>query len=236
VRENIQEKPESITNILMFDYDGTLTLENSVIPESTIRTLEEVKSRGLAILGIVSGRDLSFLMRVNDSLSGVFSFLVAENGAVTYFKDTGEKFVKGLEWTRKAREVFADVDFPVRFSEVMATTNRENAAKVMDNLRLSKLDAKLVPNRDSLIVLPPSVDKGTGVASAVEHYGSTKNIRLTCFGDGENDEALFGSADVSVAVSNAVESLKKIADVVVSRPGGYGVEEYLKKNVLMTRG
>jgi hydroxymethylpyrimidine pyrophosphatase-like HAD family hydrolase len=82
------------------------------------------------------------------------------------------------------------------------------------------------------MVCPPNVDKGVGVANAVAHYGSTAKILVTCFGDGENDVALFGPADVRVAVSNAVPELKRIADVVVGAEGGLGVEEYLRKNVL----
>ena len=230
------ETGNPVSNILVFDYDGTLTVEERTIPDSTIEALREVKQRGLAILGIVSGRDLEFLMEVNEHLSELFSFLVAENGAVYYFRDTGEESVKGIEWSRRAREVFAHLSFPHRFSQVMLSVRREHTPEITELLRDSELDAKLVPNRESLMVLPPNIDKGTGVAAAVQHYGETKDIMLTCFGDGENDEALFGPADIGVAVSNAVESLKKIADVVTTQPGGYGVEEYLRETLLAPLG
>ena len=88
----------------------------------------------------------------------------------------------------------------------------------------------MVPNKDSLMVLPPDVDKGTGVAAAVQHYGETKELFLTCFGDGENDLALFAPADLRVAVANSVDALKKIADVVTKNPGGLGVAEYLNSH------
>jgi len=213
---------------MVFDYDGTLTLENGSFPRSTEKVLRELCRSDLATLGIVSGRDLEFLRRTNDSLSKVFSFLVAENGAISYFEDTEERLVRGEDWSKQARVAFSEVDYPIRFSEIIASTNVGYADKVSKTLKLTGLDAKIVLNKDSVMVMPPSVDKGTGVSSAIAHFGNTKPLRVTCFGDGENDEALFGPADFTVAVSNAVPSLKRIADFVTTRPGGLGVVEFLK--------
>jgi len=194
-----------------------------------------MRKRGLATLGIISGRDLPFLTNVNSSLEDVFSFLVAENGAVSYFLDGQEKTVLGSDWSQKAKQVFQKSGIPMHFAEVMFATSIDYAERVSDFLKKSGLEAKLVPNRDSLMVLPPDVDKGTGVAAAVEHFGETRELFLTCFGDGENDLALFAPADLRVAVANAVDALKKIADVVTENPGGLGVAEYLNSTFLADR-
>lgn len=220
---------QPVLKILVFDFDGTLTLEGVEVPEVTISTLERVKNLGLATLGIISGRGLNFLKSENEKLSNLFSFLVAENGAVSHFIDPDKTQVLGEDWAAKAKEVFSNVDFPMRFGTVMAATSLQHLEKVEEALRKSSLDAKMVLNKGSLAVLPPNVDKGTGVASTIEHFGSTSRIHLTCFGDGENDLALFAPADLGVAVSNAVDSLKKIADVITEKPGGLGVAEYLEK-------
>lgn len=225
--------PESIHNILIFDYDGTLTFETAEIPQITREALRKMKDKQLATLGIISGRDLPFLMKVDESLSHVFSFLIAENGAVSYFHDLRKKEVLGKDWSERARNVFAKSGIPMHFAEVMFATAIENAPKVSDFLSKAHLDVKLVPNRDSLMVLPPDVDKGTGVAATIQHFGTTRKLFLTCFGDGENDLALFAPADLGVAVANAVDALKKIADVVTEKPGGYGVAEYLYETFLI---
>jgi len=225
--------PESIHNILIFDYDGTLTYESNEIPEVARDALKKMKKKELATLGIISGRDLQFLRGVDDSLSNVFSFLIAENGAISYFSDSKHKEVLGKEWSERARKELANSGIPMHFAEVMFATAIENAPAVSKFLATSGLDVKLVPNRDSLMVLPPNVDKGTGVAATVQHFGTTRKLFLTCFGDGENDLALFAPADLGVAVSNAVDALKKIADVVTEKPGGYGVAEYLSETFLI---
>ena len=224
---------EGIRNFLMFDYDGTLTYGDSTIPQVARKELLRIRRDDLATLGIISGRDLPFLMGVNSGLSNVFSFLVAENGAISYFRDTCETMVLGRSWTEKAREVFGRSPLHMRFAEVICATRIENAELVSKILSENKLEAKLAPNKDSLMVLPPNVDKGTGVATALQHYGETKHIHLTCFGDGENDVALFAPADLGVAVANAVDALKEIADVVTEKAGGLGVAEYLAETFLI---
>ncbi len=226
-------KANGIAKILVFDYDGTLTLENGQFPEATQKVLREVRERRLALLGIVSGRQISFLREVNENLGEPFSFLVGENGALFYFSDIDDLNIIGREWSKEARGAFRRADFKIEFWEVIGSSKRENTAKITSILKDFDIEAKLAPNKNSIMVCPPNVDKGTGVASATAHYGDTSQILLTCFGDGENDIALFGPADVRVAVANAVPQLKQIADVITIEEGGYGVEKYLRKNLLL---
>ncbi len=231
---NLKLKKNRRFSIFVFDYDGTLTLENGTLPDSTHEALIEVSRMENTLLGIVSGRDVDFLRQTNNRLKNVFSFLVGENGAVTYFSNTDELTIIGREWSQLARMVFSKATFHIRFFEIIGSTQREHTEEITSLLKESNLEAKLIPNKDSIMVCPPSVDKGVGVASAVAHYGPTSEILLTCFGDGENDVALFGPADVGVAVANAIPQLKTIADVVTENQGGLGVEEYLKKNILLS--
>lgn len=214
---------------MVFDYDGTLTLEEGIIPKQTSDLLSRVKERNLAELGIVSGRDLDFLIKTNESIGNVFSFLVAENGAISYFFDTKEKIVRGEDWSKKARNVFANVRYRVNFYQIILTASVVYTRQVSETLKVSGLESKVVLNKDSVMVMPPTVDKGTGVSTAIAHLGPTKRLRVTCFGDGENDEALFAPADRRVAVSNAVPALKLMADHITKAPGGLGVLQYLSE-------
>ena len=51
-------------------------------------------------------------------------------------------------------------------------------------------------------------------------------------GDDENDRAVFRVAALRVAVANAVESLKAEADLVLERPNGAGVAEFIHERLL----
>lgn len=223
------QEDKQLRDVMVFDYDGTLTLEDGIIPEQTIDLLSQVKERNLAVLGIVSGRDLEFLIRTNHSIGNLFSFLVAENGAISYFLDTKEKIIRGEDWSKKARVVFANVPYRVNFYQIILTASAIHTNQMSETLKVSGLEAKVVLNKDSVMVMPPTVDKGSGVSSAIAHLGPTKPLRVTCFGDGENDEALFAPADHRVAVSNAVPALKLMADYVTKAPGGLGVVQYLSE-------
>ncbi len=219
-------------SILVFDYDRTLTLEDFVIPDSTKEALKEVWQKHLATLGIVSGRSVSFLKTVNEQASGVFSFFVAENGSIIHFEDLSQELVIGREWSERARRLFAGTDFTVRFGEIMGAARAENMDRIKNIVSNAGLESNIVLNRDQVLLLPSGVDKGSGVTRAMARYGARHEIELTSFGDGENDLSLFEPADVKVAVSNAVDSLKKIADVVTQKPGGLGVEEYMRKKFM----
>ncbi len=219
-------------SILAFDYDRTLTMEDFRIPESTKEALKEVRQKDLAMLGIVSGRSVPFLKDVNKQAFGVFSFYVAENGAIIHFEDSTKERVIGKEWSERARKLFAHADFNVRFGEIMGAARAENMERIKGLVEDAGLESNLVLNRDQVLLLPSGVDKGSGVIRAITRYGARHEIELTSFGDGENDLSLFQPADVRVAVSNAVDSLKKIADVVTQKPGGLGVEEYLRKKFM----
>ena len=44
-----------------------------------------------------------------------FLFLIAENGAISYFLDTKEKTVLGADWAEKAKRIFAEIWNPHAF-------------------------------------------------------------------------------------------------------------------------
>ena len=65
-----------------------------------------------------------------------------------------------------------------------------------------------------LEVLPPASHKGMGVERLLDHFGFDP-ARVVGFGDGENDlEFLRDAVGVGIAVANARESLKEVADYV----------------------
>lgn len=56
--------------------------------------------------------------------------------------------------------------------------------------------------------------------------------KLVCFGDHLNDIPMFEAADEKIAVSNAHDSLKKLATSVIGSNDDNGVAQYLRKSLL----
>jgi hydroxymethylpyrimidine pyrophosphatase-like HAD family hydrolase len=138
LRKNPTNTSGDETAVLVFDYDGTLTLENGTFPTSTKSALKEVYDKKIAMLGIVSGRDISFLKQTNKLVGDLFSFLVAENGAVSYFSDSDQLSIVGREWSQRARATFSKADFQIGFFEIIASSRRENTDRITRILKDSQ--------------------------------------------------------------------------------------------------
>jgi Cof subfamily protein (haloacid dehalogenase superfamily) len=73
----------------------------------------------------------------------------------------------------------------------------------------------------------PDVTKGAGLAFVAERVGFTPE-RTIAFGDGENDVELLEWAGYAVAVANAHEAVKAVADLVCPPVGEEGVAQVLE--------
>lgn len=79
-----------------------------------------------------------------------------------------------------------------------------------------------------LELMPALATKAHAVSQLKELCGCT---RVVCFGDGENDLALFSAADECYAVANACEALKRAATGVIEDNDRDGVARWLSAHV-----
>jgi len=204
--------------ILACDYDRTIAF-NGVVPHPVLRLLWDVKRSGRRLV-LVTGRTLDELTAVFHDLP-MFDALVIENGAVLRVGDAEEllgpalppQLVDALE----AREVE-----PLAIGSVICATAEPNRTDVVEALVATRLERDLVLNRDSIMVLPPGIDKWTGLQAALRALGEPVGT-VVAVGDGENDLPLIARAGAGVAVENAVSELKERADVVLAEPGVDGL-------------
>ena len=210
-----------------FDYDRTLTDESLEISESTAAALRRLRKAGIKTI-VVSGRILEFLNGINEKY-GIADAIVAENGAVVYFPETGEKMVLGkenAEWIKRA--FVRQQGFFVR-EAIVATTieHLEEARNLLEKAGISGI-AEIELNRKDVMIMPKGVSKESGLSQALCILGIQKE-NAACIGDAENDIALFRTCAYRAAVANAVELLKEQADFICSKPYGDGVVEFVEK-------
>ena len=62
-------------------------------------------------------------------------------------------------------------------------------------------------------IIPKGIDKGTGIELVCRHFGADLKDTIA-FGDSMNDAAMLERAGLSVAMGNACDELKALADVV----------------------
>jgi Cof subfamily protein (haloacid dehalogenase superfamily) len=84
---------------------------------------------------------------------------------------------------------------------------------------------------DELEVLPPNASKGTALKVLLKEMGIPANQTMT-IGDGENDVEMLQLAGLGVAMANANDHVKSVANVTTASNDADGVAEAVEKYVL----
>lgn len=85
--------------------------------------------------------------------------------------------------------------------------------------------------KDCIEILPANTSKGTTLKPHIEKLG-IKPENVMAIGDSTNDIEMLQLAGLGVAVGNANDKLKAVADVVVASSDEHGVAEAIKRFVL----
>lgn len=207
--------------VLACDFDGTLAVEG-VYSDETVSALERVAGAGIRLV-LVTGRTAEELADVFDP-GTLFERIVVENGAVVIDAATGQELLLGPRIPGALVAEFQRTGVnPLIVGRVLCSTNWSQAAKLSAAIAKLGVDRQVVRNREWAMVLPPGINKRTGLEAALRSMGELPAATVAV-GDGENDIPLFAVAGVSVAVANAVDALKARADVVLTEPNGRGVQ------------
>lgn len=213
-------------HLLATDYDGTLASDGRLLDE-TRDALERLRASARKIV-MVTGRQLDDLQRVCSDLSP-FEIVVAENGAVLYWPATNEKRVlaeaPSPEFVKRLREL--GVSGPA-VGDVIVATWHPHETSVLEAIRELGLELQVIFNKGAVMVLPPGVNKATGLSAALSALGLSPHEAVGV-GDAENDHAFLSLCECGVAVQNALPMLKDRADLVTSADHGAGVAELIDR-------
>lgn len=175
---------------------------------------------------------------------------------ITYTEDRGftviaysgtriliKAFSKGMELLSKYGEPDAEVVGPLQNILDSTPINKLLAIKLGDHKSINALRwqlnmqingaARLVQAGipDMLEILPPGVSKGSALKSLLKEMNiSAANVMA--IGDGENDIEMLQLAGVGIAMGNALERVKEIANHVVSSNDDNGVAEAIERFAL----
>ncbi len=212
---------------LCCDYDGTVA-HHGVMDSATEEALRRTSASGRRIL-LVTGRELDDLHRVCGEQLDVFDLVVAENGALLYTPATGEErpladpppeaFIRELQ--KRGVE-------PLSVGRSIVATWEPHDAVVLEVIRELGLELQVIFNKGAVMVLPAGVNKASGLVAALESLGLSPHNAVGV-GDAQNDHAFLSRCQVSVAVANALPSLKEEADFVTPSDHGAGVMELVEE-------
>jgi hydroxymethylpyrimidine pyrophosphatase-like HAD family hydrolase len=199
--------------VLAAGFDGTLARDGRC-DERCIDVLRELSATGRKLI-LVTGRELRRLLEIFPE-ARLFDYIVAENGAVLHRTATRQSEILGqappeiLLQELRRRQIM-----PLAVGSSIISTAGKYFEATRDALRKLKLhmDYELVTNDDTLLILPPGIDKASGMNEALRELGVSRH-NLVAIGNAENDLPLLASAEHAVVVNNAAESIKQAADRV----------------------
>ncbi len=211
---------------LATDYDGTIATQGAV-DGPTWAALGRLRASGRRLV-LVTGRELDELEQVCPGLDR-FDRVVAENGAILH--RPGDRTGRAL--APRPPEAFLEElkrrgVGPISAGRAIVATWEPHRAAVEATIRDLGLDLVVIPNKRALMVLPPGVDKASGLAEALAELGIAPE-QTVGVGDAENDAALLDACGFAAAVANALPGLKARADLVTLGERGAGVAELIDR-------
>jgi HAD superfamily hydrolase (TIGR01484 family) len=211
--------------VLACDYDGTAASQG-VLAVETVASLRRLRDSGRRAV-LVTGRILDELLDICDDVD-VFDLAVVENGAIVYNPATGKQRMLAPALPRRFIAALQGQGVtPLSVGRAIASTWEPYESVVVRTIHEMELDLQIVFNKHSVMVLPASVNKATGLTTALEMLGDTAEATVAV-GDAENDLVMLGMAGCGVAVANALTSVKERADLVTAGSNGEGVRELIE--------
>ncbi len=238
---------------VILDIDGTLTENRDTerLSVDAILAVREVIDNCPSIeLGVATGNSHIVALAVARYVGFDLARcpVISENGCVLWYRGTRyELCAEYKDLLDEARRLIVEHlssylresyqneyrKYDYAFYVNPGVTSEEAVKKVQDLLRRHGLSKSLnvIYSGYAIHIIPRGIDKG----QAVRMYSSISKIPLTdiaAIGDSDTDIPLLRVCGVRVAVSNATDSLKLVANIVTSKPSGQGVAEFLRTYVL----
>ena len=215
-------KPKAIA----VDIDGTLTGRRRALNLKALEALRKVR-----IPVVLSTGNISCFARTAAILIGVSDIVICENGGVVRFSYDGEDIVLGdknkcIKALEKLKEYFEIelLDFEYRKSEVCLrrTFDIDTAREI-----LKGFGVKIIDSGFAYHIVDENVSKGKALKFIAKRLGiDVKDF--AAIGDSENDIEMLEVAGFGIAVANADDRLKEVADLVTPSENGDGVVEALE--------
>ena len=246
--------------ILILDIDGTLVNSDKEITPETLKYLMEIQRQG-HLVALASGRPFPGMKQYADALEleRYGGYALSFNGGKVINCATGEviyqnciprRFAKVLyEFANEKKigmvtyqgdKVITGTDTD-NYMEFEARLNHMQLCEVDDFLGYVDFDmVKCLMTADpevseqyehELEITVQGVDKAKSIGRLLAHIGMERENCICC-GDGFNDRTMVEYAGVGVAMGNAQQVVKDVADYVTASCDEDGIVEVIKKFIL----
>lgn len=190
--------------------DGTVVYDKTVPADLVAPIYEEAKKAGL---GIVTYTDSEIIQSIQYN---EYSELEARINQMP---------------VRQVEDLLSFVDFPV--NKFLLTGEADRILQAQEHMR-EVFGEQLNIFRSEpffLELMPQSIDKAYSLGILLEHL-KTDKTHMICCGDGFNDRSMIQFAGLGVAMANAQDEVKEVADYITASNDEDGVADVVYKFML----
>lgn len=240
--------------LIALDMDGTLLDDDKAIPRENMEWIRKATDAGVTVC-MATGRGRNDILPYLDEL-GLSTPFVAANGSevwrgpdmlhrrVTLDADLVRKLYELMLhyevwfWGTGVEQSFHKHNWPSDFERLpwlkfgCHTENEKILAELIEEV--TAWGTLEVSNSDphNIELNPLGIHKGDGLLQLCEIVGCTP-AEAVAVGDSLNDVEMIRTAGLGVAMGNAQEAVKAVADTVTLRNGQAGVAEVIRRYVLV---
>ncbi|MCK5452005.1 MAG: HAD hydrolase family protein, partial [Candidatus Aenigmarchaeota archaeon] len=175
---------------------------------------------------LATGRNIRYVKRMCKKFTG-WRCIVAENGAVIYFPATKKTITINTYYMTRAKKLIKNLNLPGTMAGKVIVRARAVDEQLIKE-KLGKLNEKvtIIKNANEIMIVPINVDKGLGLRIAMRYLNIDMDKTIV-IGNGENSQSMFMNPGIKIALSNAAEKLKKLADHVTKNTSTKGMRELI---------
>jgi hypothetical protein len=211
-------------SVLALDYDGTIARDDRMDP-AVRAAIADARERGITVL-LVTGRILDELRRVAGDLHFVDG-IVAENGAVVHFPDSGHTSLLAPPVPDAFLAEVRQRGIAVTAGQCLVDAAAADGGRLLEVIQARELPLVLLFNRSRVMTLPQGVSKATGLHVALDMLRMSPR-NTVAIGDAENDHPLLQFAEIGAAVQWGSPVLQSAADLLVPGEGPPAVAGYVR--------
>lgn len=239
--------------LVALDMDGTVLNSKGQISDKNRQAIMDALEAGVTVM-FATGRGIQSIMPYVEELQ-IDSPIVASNGSEVWKKphDLLSRKLLEIELIRRMHQLAHDRGVWYWAYTMEGLFNRDNWVddiNAMNWLKFGFQDRDLGRIADireelhswgtlelsnshpsNIEVNPAGISKATGISQVCDMVGLTMSD-VVAVGDGMNDYAMIRAAGLGVAMGNAQDQLKEVADQVTLTNDEHGVAEVIYKYVL----
>ena len=221
---------------LACDYDGTLA-RDGVVSTQTVDALEHV-NRGYVRNDMQDAqgaiRDFQPALKLTPDngiahLGLAFSYLQVHRSREALEETESAEKLLGEAPPRQFIQALQERGVtPLVTGRVIVASLHPHEKTIVDVIAKLGLELQVIFNKGAVMVLPTGMNKATGLIAALQELKLSAH-NVVGIGDAENDLSFLSLCECSVAVANAIPSLKEQADYTTKAENGDGVIELIEQ-------